>query len=59
MNSNRSMIGIGLIGLAAVMVYLLATSLGDAAVRIFGVAAWYLPYAAIVGSFRFFRMAIR
>ena len=55
MNSSRSMIGIALIGLSATMVYLLATSAGDAATRLFGKAAWYLPYAALVGSVRFFR----
>ena len=57
MNSNRSMIGIALIGLAATMVYLLVTSAGAEASRLFGKAAWYLPYAALVGSIRFFRAA--
>ena len=55
MNSNRSMIGIALIGLAATMVYLLVTSAGAEATRLFGKAAWYLPYATLVGSIRFFR----
>lgn len=57
MNSNKSMIGIALIGLAATMVYLLVTGVGSEAVRLFGKAAWYLPYAALVGSIRFFRAA--
>ena len=57
MNSNRSMIGVALIGLAATMVYLLVTSAGAEAARLFGKAAWYLPYAALVGSIRFFRAA--
>ena len=57
MNSNKSMIGIALIGLAATMVYLLVTGIGAEAVRLFGKAAWYLPYAALVGSVRFFRAA--
>ena len=57
MNSNKSMIGIALIGLAATMVYLLMTSAGAEATRLFGKAAWYLPYAALVGSIRFFRAA--
>ena len=57
MNSNKSMIGIALIGLSATMVYLLVTSIGAEAMRLFGKAAWYLPYAALVGSVRFFRAA--
>ena len=57
MNSNKSMIGIALIGLAAVMVYMLVTGIGAEAARLLGKAAWYLPYAAIVGSIRFFRAA--
>ena len=57
MNSNKSMIGIALIGLAATMVYLLVTSAGAEAARLFGKAVWYLPYAALVGSIRFFRAA--
>ena len=57
MNSNRNMIGIALIGLAATMVYLLITSAGEPAARLFGKAVWYLPYAALVGSVRFFRAA--
>ena len=57
MNSNKSMIGIALIGLSATMVYLLVTGLGAEAMRLFGKAAWYLPYAALVGSVRFFRAA--
>ena len=54
MNSNRNMIGIVLIALAATMVYLLVTSVGAEASRLFGKAAWYLPYATLVGSVRFF-----
>ena len=42
---------------AATMVYLLVTSAGAEAARLFGKAAWYLPYAALVGSIRFFRAA--
>ena len=57
MNSNRNMIGIALIGLAATMVYLLITGFGAEAARLLGKAAWYLPYAALVGSVRFFRAA--
>ena len=57
MNSNKSMIGIVLIGLAATMVYLLVTGIGAEAVRLFGKAAWYLPYASLVGAVRFFRAA--
>ena len=57
MNSNKSMIGIALVGIAATMVYLLVTDIGTEAVRLFGKAAWYLPYAALVGSIRFFRAA--
>lgn len=57
MNSSKSMIGIALIGLAATMVYLLVTGIGAEAVRLLGKAAWYLPYAALVGSIRFFRAA--
>ena len=57
MNSNKSMIGIALIGLAATMVYLLVTGIGAEAARLFGKAVWYLPYAALVGSIRFFRAA--
>ena len=57
MNSNKSMIGIALIGLAATMVYLLVTGIGAEAARFFGKAVWYLPSAAIVGSIRFFRAA--
>ena len=49
--------GIALIGLAATMVYLLVTSAGAPAARLLGKAAWYLPYAALVGSIRFFRAA--
>ena len=55
MNSNKSMIGIALIGLAATMVYLLVTSAGDEVTWLFGKAAWYLPYASLVGAVRFFR----
>ena len=54
MNSNKSMIGIALIGLAATMVYLLFTGIGSEAVRLFGKAAWYLPYVSLVGAVRFF-----
>ena len=57
MNSNKSMIGIALIGLAAAMVYLLVTGIGAEAARLLGKAVWYLPYAALVGSIRFFRAA--
>lgn len=57
MNSNRNMIGIALIALAATMVYLLATGVGAEAVRLFGKAVWYLPYASFVGAVRFFRAA--
>lgn len=57
MNSNRSMIGIALIGLAATMIYLLVTGIGAEATRLFGKAVWYLPYAALIGSIRFFRAA--
>ena len=57
MNSNRNIIGIVLIALAATMVYLLVTSAGAEATRLFGKAAWYLPYATLVGSIRFFRTA--
>ena len=39
------------------MIYLLVTSMGGEATRLFGKAAWYLPYAALVGSIRFFRAA--
>ena len=57
MDSNRSMIGIALIGLAATMIYLLVTGIGAEATRLFGKAVWYLPYAALIGSIRFFRAA--
>ena len=57
MNSNKSMIGIALIGLAAAMVCLLVTSAGAPLVRLLGKASWYLPYAAVVCSIRFFRAA--
>ena len=57
MNNGKNMIGIALIGLAATMVYLLVTGFGAEAARLFGKAAWYLPYAALVGSIRFFRAA--
>ena len=57
MNSNKSMIGIALIGLAATMVYLLVTGIGAEAARLLGTAVWYLPYASLVGSIRFFRAA--
>ena len=57
MNGNKSMIGIALIGLAAAMVCLLVTSAGAPVARLLGKAAWYLPYAAVVGSIRFFRAA--
>ena len=57
MNSNRNIIGIVLIALAATMVYLLVTCAGAEATRLFGKAAWYLPYATLVGSIRFFRTA--
>ena len=56
MNGNKSMIGIALIGLAATMVYLLVTGIGAEAARLLGKAAWYLPYAALVGSIRFFSL---
>ena len=55
MNNNKSIIGIALIGLAATMVYLLVTSAGDEVTWLFGKAAWYLPYASLVGAVRFFR----
>ena len=57
MNSNRNMIGIALIALAATMVYLLVTGVGAEATRLFGKAVWYLPYASLVGAVRFFRAA--
>ena len=57
MNNSKSMIGIALIGLSATMVYLLVTGIGSEAARLFGKAAWYLPYASLVGSIRFFRAA--
>ena len=57
MYSNKSMIGVALIGLAATMVYLLVTSVGAEAARLFGKAAWYLPYASLVGAVCFFRTA--
>ena len=57
MNSKKNMIGIAFIALAATMVYLLTTPVGAEATRLFGKAVWYLPYASLVGSIRFFRAA--
>lgn len=57
MNNSKNIIGIALIGLAAATACLLATSAGEPAVRLFGKAAWYLPYVALVGSVRLFRAA--
>lgn len=54
MNSNKSMIGLALIGLAAAMVYLLIIGIGVEAERLFGKVVWYLPYVSLVGAVRFF-----
>lgn len=57
MNSNKSMIGLALIGLAAAMVYLLIIGIGVEAERLFGKVVWYLSYVSLVGAVRFFCVA--
>ena len=55
--NNRNIMGFALVGLAVVLAGLIASSAGDAVARLVGRAAWYMPYAALVGAVRYFRAA--
>ena len=54
MNRNN-IIGIALVAVAAGLIALMTTEVGDLAARCVGKAAWYLPYVAVVGAVRAFR----
>lgn len=55
--NNRNIMGIALVVLAGATVGLLASSVGATVSGFVGKAAWYLPYAALVGAVRCFRFA--
>jgi len=53
MKRNRNaVIGLALVVVAGVLACVLAGSAGGAARDLLGKAAWYLPYAALVGGVR-------
>lgn len=55
--NKKSMVGIALIVVAAVMSCVIVSSAGEVAVRLVGKAVWYFPYVAIVGGVRFLACA--
>ena len=55
--NNRGIIGIGFIVLAALSAFVIVEPIGAEVVRCLGKAAWYVPYALLVGSVRCFRAA--
>ena len=55
--NNRNMIGILLAFVSAALVCVLATSLGEGALRLVGKAAWFFPYAAAVSAVRLLKAA--
>ena len=55
--NNKSIIGILLIVLAALSAFLIVEPVGAELVRCVGHAAWYMPYALLLGSIRCFRAA--
>ena len=56
MNKN-AYIGFALLAAAAAIACLIPTYAGSVAARLVGKAVWYLPYAALVGGFRFLARA--
>ncbi len=58
MNKGKTvMIALALAIVATALGGLLATSVGEPVVRLVGKAAWYLPYAALVGLARTLKLA--
>ena len=55
--NSKNVIGILLIVLAALSVFLIVEPVGAELVRYVGKAAWYMPYALLLGSIRCFKAA--
>ena len=55
--NNKDIIGILLIVLAALAAFVIVEPVGAELVRCVGKAAWYMPYALLLGSIRCFRAA--
>ena len=55
--NNKNIIGILLIVLAALSAFLIVEPVGAELVRCVGHAAWYMPYALLLGAIRCFRAA--
>ena len=55
--NNKVIIGILLIVLAAVATFVIVEPVGAELVRCVGKAAWYMPYALLLGSIRCFKAA--
>ena len=55
--NNKTIIGILLVVLAALTTYFIVEPVGAELVRCVGKAAWYMPYALLLGSIRCFRTA--
>ena len=58
MNNRKTVtLALALVLVAAGLGGLLATSVGEPVVRLVGKAAWYLPYATLVGAVRVLKLA--
>ena len=57
MNNKNIIVGILLIVLAVLSAFLIVEPVGAELVRCVGKAAWYRPYALLIGSIRCFRAA--
>ena len=55
--NNKTIIGILLVALAALATFFIVEPVGAGLVRCVGKAAWYMPYALLIGSIRCFRAA--
>ena len=55
--NSKVIIGILLVVLAALSVFLIVDPVGATLVRFVGKAAWYMPYALLLGSISCFKAA--
>ena len=55
--NSKVIIGVLLVVLAALSAFLIVEPIGAELVRCVGKAAWYMPYALLLGSIRCFRAA--
>ena len=56
--NNKDIIGILLVALAALSAFLIVKPIGAEFVRCVGKAAWYMPYALLLGSIHCFRVKL-